>query len=104
VQVLARLDAVDTVADRCLDQTTTLGLRIARASRRVAARASVEVAVPETVRVKVAARPSGEVTAKAEMVDLARIPGERARREQARALAEAEALRKATPDGSYERD
>lgn len=104
VQVLARLDAVETIADRCLDQTTTLGLRITRASRRVAERASVEVAVPETVRVKVAARPSGEVTAKAEMEDLARIPGERARREEARARAEAEALRRTTPDGSPKRD
>jgi uncharacterized protein (TIGR00299 family) protein len=104
VQVLARLDAVETVADRCLDQTTTLGLRIARAVRRTAPRASVETAVPESVRVKVAARPSGEVTAKAEMDDLARIPGERARREVARARAEAEALRNATPDAGRESD
>ena len=101
VQILARVEAVDAVADLCLAQTTTLGLRIARAWRRTALRAQVETAVPEPVRVKIAARPSGEITAKAEMDDLAHIPGDRAAREEARRRAEAQALDAARP---YERD
>ena len=47
----------------------------------------------EGVRVKVASRPSGAMTAKAEMDDLARVPGGRAEREQVRDRAEDEALR-----------
>lgn len=101
VQILARIEAVDAVAELCLAQTTTLGLRISRAWRRTALRAQVETSVPESVRVKIAARPSGEITAKAEMDDLARIPGDRARREEARRRAEAQALDAAKP---YERD
>jgi uncharacterized protein (TIGR00299 family) protein len=101
VQILARIEAVDAVASLCLAQTTTLGLRIARAWRRTALRAQVETSVPEQVRVKIAARPSGEITAKAEMDDLARIPGARSEREEARRRAEAQALEAAKP---YERD
>ena len=105
VQVLARLESVDAVADLCLAQTTTLGVRIARVWRRVAARAQVATHVPEAVRVKVAARPSGEMTAKAEMDDLSRIPGDRDARESARRRAETEALQATgTPHGSHERD
>jgi uncharacterized protein (TIGR00299 family) protein len=95
VQVLARLEAADAVADQCLAQTTTLGVRIARVMRRVAPRASLQTA--EGVRVKVASRPSGEMTAKAEMDDLARVPGGRIEREAARRRAEDEALRETTP-------
>lgn len=101
VQILARIEAVDAVADLCLAQTTTLGLRVSRVWRRTALRAQVETSVPENVRVKIAARPSGEVTAKAEMEDLARIPGPRAEREAARRRAETQALDAANP---YERD
>ena len=97
VQVLARLEAADAVADACLAQTTTLGLRVARVWRRTALRAAVETAAPEPVRVKLAERPSGEVTAKAEMDDLARVPGGRAEREAARRRAETSALETAKP-------
>jgi pyridinium-3,5-bisthiocarboxylic acid mononucleotide nickel chelatase len=97
VQVLARLDAADEVADLCLSQTTTLGVRIARVWRRTAMRAEVKTHVPEPVRVKVAQRPTGEITAKAEIEDLARIPGDRSRREEARRRAEAQALEQAKP-------
>jgi uncharacterized protein (DUF111 family) len=97
VQVLARLDAADAIADLCLSQTTTLGVRIARVWRRTAMRAMVETAVPETVRVKVAQRPTGELTAKAEIDDLARIPGDRSKREEARRRAEAQALEQSKP-------
>ena len=81
----------------CLAQTTTLGVRIGRVWRRTATRAIVETAVPETVRVKVAQRPTGELTAKAEIDDLARIPGDRARREEARRRAETQALEQSKP-------
>lgn len=104
VQVLARPEAAAAVADLCLGQTTTLGVRIARAWRRTAARAMVETAVPEPVRVKVAQRPDGKVTAKAEIDDLARIPGGRARREAARRRAQARALEPANPHEPGDRD
>jgi hypothetical protein len=103
VQVLARPEAVDAIADLCLSETTTLGVRISRAWRRTAARAAVQTA--ESARVKVASRPSGAMTAKAEMDDLARIPGGRDAREAARQRAEAEALRTTDPPhGSRKRD
>ncbi len=98
VQVLARPEAVNAVADLCLEQTTTLGVRIAQARRRTAHRETVETRVPEPVRVKVAERPSGAVTGKAEIDDLARIPGGRAQREEARRRAEASALEHAKSD------
>jgi uncharacterized protein (TIGR00299 family) protein len=104
VQVLVRPEAAAGVADLCLGQTTTLGVRIARAWRRTAMRAIVETAVPDPVRVKVAQRPAGEVTAKAEIDDLARIPGDRARREEARRRAEARALEQAKPYEPRDRD
>lgn len=96
VQVLARLEAADAVADQCLAQTTTLGVRIARVLRRVAPRASVETA--DGVRVKLASRPSGEMTAKAEMDDIARVPGGRVQRQQARKRAQDQALGSASHD------
>ena len=92
VQVLARLEHADRVADACLSQTTTLGLRLSRVWRRTLLRAGVETAIPETVRVKLAARPDGGMTAKAEMDDLARLAGGRAEREAARGRAERAAL------------
>src|SRR5688572_19961088 len=97
VHVLARPDAVDAVADLCLAQTTTLGVRISRLWRRTVARASVDTS--NDVRVKVASRPTGDMTAKAEMDDLAVVPGGRKEREAARARAETEALRNTKPHG-----
>ena len=102
VHVLARLEAADTLADLCLSQTTTLGVRISRVWRRTVARASVQT--PGDVRVKVAARPDGAMTAKAEMDDIARVPGRREEREDARRSAEAEALKTTTIHGRRERD
>ena len=89
VQVLARPEAVDALADLCIAQTTTLGVRIARAWRRTALRTHVE---SNGVRVKLALRPDGQLTAKAEMDDLAAIPGDRERREEARRCAEHDAI------------
>lgn len=89
VQVLARLEAGDAIADLCLAQTTTLGVRIARVRRRALARSVVETC---GVRVKVAERPGGERTAKAEMEDIARAAGDRTQRQEARRRAESQAL------------
>jgi uncharacterized protein (DUF111 family) len=50
--------------------------------------------VPGNVRVKVAERPGGQLTAKAEMDDIARVAAERTQRQDARARAEAQALEK----------
>lgn len=103
VQILARIDAVASVSELCLAQTTTLGLRISRVWRRTLLRAGLKTAVPEAVRVKVASRPAGKLTAKAEMDDLAKIPGPRAKRERARRRAEAQALERARPYGPTDR-
>jgi pyridinium-3,5-bisthiocarboxylic acid mononucleotide nickel chelatase len=90
VQVLARPGAADAVADLCLAQTTTLGVRIARAWRRTLPRAMVETS--GGIRVKVAERPGGKPTAKAEMEDIARVAGDRSQRQEARTRAESQAL------------
>jgi len=103
VQVLARADAVDEVAALCLSQTTTLGLRIAAVRRLTLPRSIVEA---EGTRVKLARRPGGELTAKAENADMAAIPGDRASRENARERSERSALEAARrhDDGHDERD
>jgi uncharacterized protein (TIGR00299 family) protein len=91
VQVLARVPAAEAVAQLCLSETSTLGLRMARVARRVLARTEVR-AEPDGVRVKVATRPSGGFTSKAEIDDLARIEGGRTAREHARGRAERRAI------------
>jgi len=101
VQVLARLEAADAVADLCIAQTTTLGVRIARTWRRTALRSYVD---SHGVRVKLAQRPGGEITAKAEMDDIARVAADRESREQARRRAEEDALDATRIDGRRPRD
>jgi pyridinium-3,5-bisthiocarboxylic acid mononucleotide nickel chelatase len=103
VQVIARPEAADAAADACLAHTTTLGVRIARVRRRIAPRAELQAAVPEPVRVKVAERPDGRLTAKAQMEDIARLPGDRGQREAARKRAESQALDMARRQGSDDR-
>jgi len=102
VQVLARLDAVDAIADLCIAHTTTLGVRISRVWRRTAMRSQLETA--GGVRVKVAQRPGGGITAKAEMDDVARLAGDRTQREELRERAEAEALKATRGYGPDRRD
>ena len=71
VEVLARPEAADALAELCLAETTTLGLRRAVVDRLVLDRRQVRVDGPGgPVRVKVAARPGGARTAKAELADL----------------------------------
>lgn len=99
VQVLVRPEYVDEVAAFCLAQTTTLGLRIGAARRRTLERAQVDA---HGLRVKVARRPDGQRTAKAEMDDVAALGGDRASREEARTRAEETALGK--HGSGHERD
>lgn len=90
VQVIARAAHAEAVAETCLAETATLGLRIGRVARRTLAREGV---VAQGVRVKLAQRPGGRVSAKAEMDDVARA-GPRPARAALRAAAEREALEK----------
>ncbi|MBM3523851.1 MAG: LarC family nickel insertion protein [Alphaproteobacteria bacterium] len=91
VQVLVRVDAIEQAAARCLAETTTLGVRLERVERRIVARR--EAAVPDggttTARVKIATRPDGAATVKAEMDDIAAGGGDRATRERKRRRVEA---------------
>jgi uncharacterized protein (TIGR00299 family) protein len=92
IQVLARLDALDDAAAACLAETSTLGVRIERVTRRIlprslAARADASGA---RIRVKTALRPDGTATAKADIDDIAAAAGDRAARE---------ALRRRVEDG-----
>ena len=86
VQVLTRLDALDLVAEACLAETSTLGVRIERVTRRVLARdlATRIDADGARIRVKTATRPGGTLTAKADMDDIASAAGDRASREARR--------------------
>ncbi|MGE0718647.1 MAG: LarC family nickel insertion protein [Alphaproteobacteria bacterium] len=95
VQLLARAEAADAVADRCFAETTTLGLRMERVRRRILPRAMAEEAGP--VRVKIADLPDGRRTAKAEMADVA-AGGDRVGRAGLRRHAEAAALAGDTDD------
>jgi uncharacterized protein (TIGR00299 family) protein len=91
IQVLSRPDALDAAAQACLCETSTLGVRIERATRRVLKR-DLATRVDEdgaTVRVKTATRPGGALTAKAEMDDIAAASGDRAAREARRRRVEA---------------
>jgi uncharacterized protein (DUF111 family) len=72
VQVLARPERLDAVIERCFVETTTIGLRWRIEARAVLAREVVTVAVPDgEVAVKVATRPGGLRSAKAELDQVA---------------------------------
>lgn len=93
VQILTTSDHVDSVADACLVETRTLGLRVARLERVEVRRATHEVvAGGRRTTVKVADRPHGVRTAKIEADDLAAISGT-AERDDIRQQAERAALR-----------
>jgi uncharacterized protein (DUF111 family) len=96
VRVLCQSDATDRVAEACLAETTTLGVRVQTAARRILTREHLEVpaAGGAVVRVKAAARPGGRRTAKAEMDDLAMLPGGQKVRAAVRADVEAAVLRR----------
>lgn len=90
VQILTRPEHLDAVIERCFLETTTLGLRWRVEARAVLPRERVETG---GVEVKVARRPDGARTAKAEADSMREVEGaaERARRRrsaEARALGE----------------
>ncbi len=89
VQVLARPEARDAAIQACFEQTTTLGLRHTLVERAILPRAMV---AREGARVKLATRPSGRRSAKAESDDLAAVAGGRKERETARRRATVAAL------------
>ncbi len=94
VQVLTEAAALDAAAERCLLETTTLGVRLGRVRRRVLARDSATLADAEgrPVRVKRATRPGGAVTAKAEMAGIAATAGDARDRSRRRRHVEVAAL------------
>ncbi len=92
IQILARPEACDAVANACFAETTTIGLRWTIQNRQVLERREVAVDSGDgAFRAKIVARPGGELTAKAEMADLAGI-GDRAERVRRRREVERRAL------------
>lgn len=95
VQVLAEPAALETVCDLCLRETTTLGVRHEIVRRRTLRRHHATVtAQGRAVRVKLAERPQGQLTAKAESDDLRAAQGDRAERAALRDAAQSQALKK----------
>lgn len=90
VQVLVQPEYVEAITELCLYETTTLGLRLTRVTRRVVSRTIVEIDEPK-VRVKLAHRPGGQLTAKTEITDLVGLPGGKAARDEVRRIAECKA-------------
>ena len=90
VRVLGRVEATAAIARACFQETTTLGLRIREERRHVLARDEVAASVGgASLRVKVAARPGGGTTAKAEHDDVAGAGDLRVRRDTRGAAVEA---------------
>lgn len=92
VQVLARPDRIEEVVAACFAETTTLGVRRQRVERSVLARETIATGGDApAVQVKLAHRPDGSLSAKAESDDV-RAGGARAGREAMRRASEAAAL------------
>ena len=84
-RLLVRLEAIDEVIEACFAETTTLGVRWHVEQRAILKRSMTRSA--DGIDVKLAERPGGRVTAKAENDSLAGI-AEHARREEVRRSAE----------------
>ena len=69
---MVKQESLSEVCELCFDETSTLGLRIAEFTRKILKRSSVSLGEPKT-RVKLAERPGGEKSAKAEIDDIAAI-------------------------------
>tara|TARA_Y100000310_G_scaffold343132_1_gene449378 strand:+ start:1574 stop:2797 length:1224 start_codon:yes stop_codon:yes gene_type:complete len=83
VQILAKPDQAEGVMQCCFEQTTTLGMRKQTVDRAILPREEVAIQHEgDEFRVKLARRPSGEVTVKAEADDIA--SAERTQRERTR--------------------
>lgn len=88
IRILALLPQIDTVIDRCLIETTTLGVRWFQINRRILARTiNQHQTSDKKVRVKRARRPDAIITRKAEMDDLTDAIGGHAGRERLRHVA-----------------
>lgn len=100
VQVLARPERLDAIVAACFAETTTLGVRHQLLARSVLERRQTTVAAANglEMRVKLALRPDGSLSAKAESDDV-RAGGGRGGREKLRHASEAEALRQETEHG-----
>ena len=95
VRLLVRPEARDAVIEACFTETTTLGVRWHIEQRAVLKRSITRSA--DGIAVKLAERPDGRMTAKAESDDLARI-ADHARREDVRRSAEQACLSARVPD------
>ncbi|MGI9493404.1 MAG: LarC family nickel insertion protein [Geminicoccaceae bacterium] len=82
-------EAIEAVMAACFQETTTLGVRWTIEKRTTLERRSIST--ENGTNVKIARRPSGDVTAKAESADLAPLSGHQAR-QQSRSEAESEAV------------
>lgn len=100
VQVLARPQRLAPIVAACFAETTTLGVRHQVLARSALARKETTVAAADglAVRVKLALRPDGELSAKAESDDV-RSGGGRNDRENLRRGSEAAALRQEAKHG-----
>lgn len=99
IQLLARPAALDRVVEQCFIETTTLGLRWQIVHRSVLERRMADYRIDrERIQVKVARRPGDLITAKAEIRDVAEIPGGYAERMRRRQTAEQAILNKVGAD------
>ncbi|MFK7856688.1 MAG: LarC family nickel insertion protein [Granulosicoccus sp.] len=86
ISILCDPVAEQSVCQMCFHETTTLGMRLQRISRRVLRRSEHKISDAfGTAQIKVAERPDGH-TAKVESDDLAGLPGLQVRRNRARRL------------------
>ncbi len=93
VQILVKPDALESVCAQCFVETSTLGLRIAKLERKILSRSEVSLDQPKT-RVKIAKRPNNEVTAKAEISDIAAISSSASQRSMNKQISEQQVLKK----------
>ncbi len=93
VRVLVQPEVQAAIEDLCFTQTTTLGLRCSVTQRAILQRKIVNIGLQgRNYRVKLAQRPDGELTAKAELDDLAQTHLNQAERQLVREIVEAIAL------------
>lgn len=93
VQILVKPDVLESVCEQCFIETSTLGLRIAKLERKILSRSDVYLDQPKT-RVKIAKRPNNEVTAKAEIADIAAISSSASQRSINKQISEQQVLKK----------
>jgi len=85
IQVLGQVSQMELIIERCLLETTTLGVRWHTVSRTTLTREERSHKLSgSTLRVKRAARPGGAITRKVEIADLAGTAGGHSDREQRR--------------------